>query len=634
MKRIIKSTLCAILCLLMVLPVSVYAKESQKESEIAVIFTHDMHSHLLPAKNADGTEYGGLARIKTVIDEQKKKYPDALLIDGGDFSMGSLFQTGFTTKAYELRSLGALGYDATTFGNHEFDYYIDSLASMLSAAKKSGESVPSIVQANQVLPDDAGENVKEAFESYGVRDYIIIERGGNYFVVFGIFGKDAKACAPHTGMEYLDPHETAAKTIEKATRECIEKYGEDPFVICISHSGTTKREGEDYELAKKVDGIDIIVSAHSHSTLATPVKVNGTYIVSCGEYGESIGSIALKYDKDGNVSLKNYSIIPIGGYIKEDDEIKALVDSYKKEIEENYLSLYKMTFDTVLCINEGTLFDTSDEASAYQHESTLGNLFSDAYKWMAEKELSETVDVALTASGVIRDSIPIGEVTVYDVFNTSPVGIGTEGELVKIYLTGEDLLEVFEMDASVQPLMTGAQLFVSGAEYSFNTARVAFNKVDYAALRGEEGALTDIDEDKLYSVVTGMYCVQMLKSATEASGGLISIIPRDENGNVISDDSFSDYTVNERGTDTPIKEWYAIAMYINHLGGDMDRAYAETDGRKVVYESYSPAHLFSNANTFTYAFIGIVLLCAVIVAVVVTVTIIVLKKRTNRKKTA
>ena len=126
----------------------------------------------------------------------------------------------------------------------------------------------------------------------------------------------------------------------------------------------------------------------------------------------------------------------------------------------------------------------------------------------------------------------------------------------------------------------------------------------------------------------------MLKSATEASGGLISIIPRDENGNVISDDSFSDYTVNERGTGTPIKEWYAIAMYINHLGGDMDRAYAETDGRKVVYESYSPAHLFSNANTFTYAFIGIVLLCAVIAAVVVTVTIILLKKRTNRKKTA
>ncbi|MBQ3528232.1 MAG: 5'-nucleotidase C-terminal domain-containing protein [Clostridia bacterium] len=630
MKKIIKGVLCALLCLILILPSQVIAADNEKETEISVIFTHDIHSHLMPSKNADGTEYGGLARIKTVIDEQKQKHPDALLLDGGDFSMGSLFQTGFSGKAYELRAMGALGYDATTFGNHEFDYYLTGLASMLTSAKNSGEYVPAIVESNYVLPENTDKSIKDAFDSYGVRDYILIERGGNYFAVFGVFGEDARDCTPASEMEYLDPHEAARSTIEKATAECLEKYGAEPFVICLSHSGTTKRKGEDYELAKKVDGIDIIVSAHSHSTLATPVKVNDTYIVSCGEYGEAVGSITLGYETNGNVKLKSYSVIPIGGYIKENGEIETLVEAYKSEIEEEYLSGFNMTFDTVLCINEGTLFDTSDEASATQHESTLGNLFSDAYKWMAEKELSEKVDIALTASGVIRDSIPIGPVTVYDVFNTSPVGIGTEGELVRIYLTGEDLLEVFEMDASVQPLMTGAQLFISGAEYSFNTARVAFNKVDYAKLRQDDGTLADIEDNNLYSVVTGMYCVQMLRSATNASGGVISIVPRDHNGNVIEDGDYSKYIVNERGTGAPLKEWYAIAMYISHVGGDVDSKYALPDGRKIVYESYNPAKLLSGANSYTYIFFGSIALGVLLVSAAVASVIIVIKRKKRK----
>jgi len=632
MKKIIKGVICALLCLIFVFPFHVFANETTEETEISVIFTHDIHSHLMPSKNADGTEYGGFARIKTVIDEQKIKHPEALLLDGGDFSMGSLFQTGFCESAYELRAMGALGYDATTFGNHEFDYYLTGLASMLTSAKSSGEYVPAIVESNYVLPDNADKSIRDAFDSYGVRDYILIERGGNYFAVFGIFGEDARDCTPASEMEYLDPYKTARSTIEKATDECLKKYGEEPFVICLSHSGTEKRKGEDYKLAKKVDGIDIIVSAHSHSTLATPVKVKDTYIVSCGEYGEAVGSITLGYNAEGNVKLKSYSVTPIGGYVKEDNSTDILVESYRREIEEKYLWPYNMSFDTVLCTNEGTLFDTSDEANATQHESTLGNLFSDAYKWMAEKELSEKVDIALTASGVIRDSIPIGPVTVYDVFNTSPVGIGTEGELVRIYLTGEDLLEVFEMDASVQPLMTGAQLFISGAEYSFNTARVAFNKVDYARLRQDDGTLAEIKNDDLYSVVTGMYCVQMLRSATNASGGVISIVPRDHNGNVIDDGDYSKYIVNERGTGAPLKEWYAIAMYIDHVGGDVDSKYALPDGRKTVYESYNPVKLLSNANTFTYAFVGIILLCIILVAAAITAVIVIVKKK--RKKTA
>ena len=118
-----------------------------------ILFTHDLHSHFLPSAQEDGGEFGGFARLMTAIHAQKAKYPHAILVDGGDFSMGSLFQTSFATSALELRMMGAMGYDATTLGNHEFDYLPQGLASMLRAAKASGENTPAIVNSNYLLID-------------------------------------------------------------------------------------------------------------------------------------------------------------------------------------------------------------------------------------------------------------------------------------------------------------------------------------------------------------------------------------------------------------------------------------------------------------------------------------------------
>ena len=95
---------------------------SAPDRETTILFTHDLHSHFLPQPTGDGGESGGYARLKTAIDQEKAAHPDALLVDGGDFSIGSLIQTLYTTQAAELRTMGALGYDAATIGNHEFDH--------------------------------------------------------------------------------------------------------------------------------------------------------------------------------------------------------------------------------------------------------------------------------------------------------------------------------------------------------------------------------------------------------------------------------------------------------------------------------------------------------------------------------
>lgn len=128
-------------------------KAAADTKQIDVLFTHDTHSHLdsfSTIVNGEQKEVGGFAKIKTLINEKKKEDPDTLILDGGDFSMGTLIQTVYDTEAAELRMLGYLGYDVTTFGNHEFDYRPRGLPTCLRQPKASGETLPEIVVCNVV----------------------------------------------------------------------------------------------------------------------------------------------------------------------------------------------------------------------------------------------------------------------------------------------------------------------------------------------------------------------------------------------------------------------------------------------------------------------------------------------------
>lgn len=619
MKRIVVILLTVII--LLPLSMGVWAEESQ---ELTVLFTHDLHSHLLPSVSEDGGEFGGYARLMSAITEQKEKDPDAILVDAGDFSMGSLFQTAYPTSAIELRLMGAMGYDATTFGNHEFDYLPEGLISMLGAAKESGERLPAIVETNY-LPDESDIEMWTALNDYGVKDYIILERGGAYFVIFGIFGIDSDACAPNSGMILKDAAKTAQSTVDAAVKECKESYGKAPVVVCLSHTGTSDGKGEDYELAEKVNGIDLIISGHTHTKLSEPIVVNDTYIVSAAEYGKNLGVVKLTL-KGGKAELKDYELIPIDENRPEDEVIAAKVKEFKATVERDYLSKYGVGYDEVI-LNNKYKFDSVKEVYATQHESTLGNLFADSYKWAIEKATGEKVDVALTAAGVIRETMPVGDVTVSDIFNAASLGVGTEGELIKVYVTGAELKNALEVDASVQPLMSAAQLFFSGVEYSFNTNRMLFNKVDYAKLRTDDG-LEKIDDDKLYSIVTGMYAGQMLGSVKEKSFGLLSITPKDEDGNPIATQDLVNYVVHDENGN-PVKEWYAITSYMQEMGGEMDAAYSKTDGRKEVYSSLNPVTLLRGANKFTYIILIVIILLLIVIVLIVKKIV---RKIKNRRK--
>lgn len=623
-KKVICVALLAVLSAALILP----ASAAEAGGQATVLFTHDLHSHLLPAVDENGGEYGGYARLMTVIRDQKEKHPNAVLVDGGDFSMGSLFQTAYPTSAIELRMMGAMGYDATTLGNHEFDYLPKGFASMLNAAASSGEPVPAIVNSNYWpgAHEDAGL-VTEAMMNYGIRDYILLERGGICYAIFGLFGYDSDDCAPNSGMILEAPAEAAQETVDKAVAECRALYGVEPLVIALSHSGTSDDgKGEDYELAEAVQGIDLIVSGHTHTTLMEPIQVEDTWIVSAGEYGKYLGVVQMEQKDDGTARLTDYDLIPVNEMVEPQADIAALAEGFKTDVEKNYLSDYGMTFDQVLVHNPYE-FDNVDAVYDYAHESTLGNVFSDAYRWAAGNALGHPVDVALTASGVIRESIPVGMVTVSDIFNAASLGVGTEGELVKVWLTGADLKCALEVDASVYPLMHSAQLFYSGVEYSFNTSRMIFNKVDYAMLRRDDGSLEPIEDDKLYCVAVGMYMAQMLGSVEETSLGLLTIVPRNEQGEPLDLESLSDHVIRD-SNGVAVKEWYAIASYLQQMGDQMEESYARPDGRKVVYSSLNPVKLLRNANEFTW--FSLAALCVVILLTAMVVCMV--RRRKNRKR--
>ncbi len=622
MKRLLIRVSAFFMVLFIVLSACITAS-ADNAKEVTVLFTHDLHSHFLPSKDEDGGEFGGYARLMTVINEQREKNPHAILVDGGDFSMGSLFQTCFASDALELRMMGLMGYDATTFGNHEFDYLPEGLASMLDCAVSSGDRLPAIVNANY-LPSEDNIGMNKALENYGVSDYIVIERGGVYFAVFGVNGYDSDDCAPNSGMILHSPAEVSQKVVDKAVSECKEKYGTEPVVICLSHGGTENGTGEDYDLAESVEGIDLIVSGHTHTTLEDPVVVNNTAIVSAGEYGRFLGVAKMSFDGKG-AAVTDYELVPVDENVPEDSFIASKVQEYKEQVDANYLAKYGASFDEVI-VNNPFKFDSVDQVYATQHDSDLGNLFADAYKWAVEKATGETVDVALTAAGVIRETLPQGKVTVSDVFSAASLGVGTEGELVKVYITGKELKAALEVDASVQPIMKAAQLFFAGVEYSFNTNRMIFNKVDSAYLVRNDGTREEIVDDKMYSVVTGMYAGQMLGSVKEKSFGLLSITPKDVYGNPLEADELKNFVVYDK--DTPLKEWYAITAYLKSMNGEVWESYESADGRKAVYASFAPGDMLRNANVFTFAVIGVVLL---ILAVIILVVVLIVRKNKKRK---
>ena len=614
MKRRVSAFVLAVLLLCSALPALAASTWSHSTT---VLFTHDLHSHFLPQSDGQGNESGGYARLKTALDRERRSHPDALTLDGGDFSIGSLIQTLYTTQGAELRTMGAMGYDAATAGNHEFDHTGAGFAGMLNAVADSGDKAPALLMANYKPAVDNPDrlDIQRAMAAYGVQDYILLERGGVTYGIFGLMGEDSDACAPSSGFVLGDMAGSAQRCVDALKEEGAQ------FIICLSHSGTNgkKKLSEDERLAEQVTGIDLIVSGHTHTTLTEPILAGDTYIVSAGPYCQNLGSITISWTEDGSKTLSDYHLTPIDQTLPEDGEIAAMVERWKGLVGGSYLAPYGLLYDEVVTVSG---FDLPTPESGVQEGNALGELVADAFLWAVnnlEAEAAGVPTVTVTADGVLRAPLYPGEITTSMAFDVLSMGMGEDGTsgfpLVAVYLTGKELKAAAEVDASVTPLMPAAQLYMAGLSYSFNVHRMFFNRVTECRYYADGGNSYEIEDDRLYRVVTGMYSAQMLGTVRGKSMGLLSLEPKMADGVPVTD---FEACILRDANGSEIKEWYALAAYLQSFGeSGIPSRYAQSDGRKTVSRSWNPVELVENANWITILVL-LVLAAAAVSAVFLT----------------
>lgn len=622
--------------------------QQKAEKEVNVVFTHDLHSHLNPFylnENEEENEVGGAARIMSYLEQKRAEDENLLYLDGGDFSMGTLYQTVYETQAAELRMLGYLGADVTTLGNHEFDYRSKGLANMLDAAKDSGDRLPAVAVCNvdweatmQSGQKEDGTLLKEAFENYGIKPYVILQKGNVKIAITGVFGKDSLACAPTCALTFQDPVEAVRETV----KEIKEKEDVD-LIACVSHSGTWEDESksEDELLAKAVPDLDLIISGHTHRILKEPIIHGNTAIVSTGEYGARVGSLKLVQKEGGRWELQDYTLTLMDESYQADEDAQKKADELGESIDSEYLKQFGYTKNQVLTYNPWEFTQVNGLGSVLQEE-TLGNLLADSYLYTVNNR--DTGDenpavIAVVPSGCIRDTLHKDtDITVSDAFQTLSLGIGPDGvpgyPLVSVYLTGEELKTMAEVDASISPIMTTAQLYTSGITYTLNPNRLILNKVTDVDLQDLSGKTEDLQDDKLYRVVADLYTGQMLGAVSDQSFGILSVTPKDAEGNEISMDDLEDYIVYSKGQE--LKAWVCVAEYLDSFEkkdgkSEIPEYYAMTQERKVIDDDSSIGAVIKNPNGIAVAIvcIGIGTLVLLVLLMILIVKVI---RRMIRKK--
>ncbi len=630
---------------------------SASETSLTIIHSNDLASHFLgyspnkdytPETTGDDETKGGWARIATVIKSEKAKRSNPVLVlDGGDFLIGSLFHMVSREHALELQLLDEMGCEVTTLGNHDFDLKPTGLASIVeSAAAKS--KLPKIVASNLIFnsEDPKDDRLEQLFKNKLIQPYTVIEKDNLRIGIFGLLGKDAAEVSPFAApVKFAEPIETAKKMVSLLREE--EKVD---LVICLSHSGLSEiaERSEDEIMAKEVSGIDVIISGHSHDATEKPLIINDTIIVHAGENGLYMGVLDLAVSQD-KTKVRNYTLIDINDDIKGDEHISNIINVSKEIVNREVLKSYNLSFDQNLVETEFNLNYKNDE-------SNLGNLLTDAVRWavnQAEYDASDPnsrVQLAVQSNGGIRDDLIKGKtglLSVSDLFRTVSLGIGLDGTmsypLISFYIYGSEIKKIMEILTTVYPLK-GSDYFLqfSGAKINYNPNRMLFDRVSEVQIEQENGEfeILDVSESntKLYKITSNFYNSTFLKVIGGFTNGILTIVPKDRNGNPIDD--LKKYRVDVDKNKTGIqevKDWTALMDYVQTFAdtdgngiANMPDRYRGPEGRQIRIDSLNPYYLLKGGNYLTWiAFSAIILSLGIFVLAVYIPMRVVRKRRTK-----
>ncbi|MCM3172736.1 5'-nucleotidase C-terminal domain-containing protein [Paenibacillus sp. MER 99-2] len=462
---------------------------------LRVLHTNDTHAHL-----------DNIPRRVTAIKEARND--NTLVLDAGDVFSGTLYFNLFNGLA-DLEFMNMIGYDAMTFGNHEFDKGTGVLKDFIEQAEFP------FVSANINFGKDANlsglynESIGKPGEDAQIYPAIITEVNGEQVGIFGLTTADTVSLSsPGDELKFEDYRASAQATVDMLQQEGINK------IIALTHLGYS----EDLKLAETVKGIDIVVGGHSHTILKEPIVVGSedepTLVVQTGEYDVSLGKLDVTFNEEGVLKKWNGKLLSLdakdaaGNYIYEDDSVaKAKLAEYAPQLEK-----FKKTV-----IGKTNVFLDGERNSVRKQETNLGNLMTDG---MLEKVKSIVKEndvkgyVAIQNSGGIRASFKEGDITLGDLLTVMPFG----NNLSALKMTGKEITAALENGVSGVETGEGRFPQVSGMRFYYDSTKPN-EKIDSVTnqvtqvgkriikvqIKNANGTYTDIDPNGYYIVATNSF---------------------------------------------------------------------------------------------------------------------------------
>ena len=456
---------------------------SQPET-LTILHVNDSHSTLEAIGPRDANlkgKLGGVSRVASLVGMTKMTEPNVLFLHAGDISIGDLFFNKYF-HVPELQILSALGVDAMTLGNHEFDLGPEALLGSISYVFPDPADAFPLLTANV----DFSDPTISVLENY-VDEYIIKEFGDVKVGIFGLTTPATNLLSNPSPAFVIDDFVTIAGNMVNQLRT-VENCD---IVILLSHLGIAYDQFvEDY-----VPGINVIVGGHDHykfeEPIALPDPVTGTtWIVQARSNYMNVGKMILQVDGT-NVTLLDYELIPIDTDIPQEPTVQAMVDGMITDIE----STYGIPFFTQLFGYAGSFFEeeAKDLLTLGAHDTPAGNLVADAFRTYT------STDIALQAGGSIALPLWEGTFTLGDLFRINGYGfnlVNTLGfQLATFELTGIDILSGLTFGLSEIELNDEFLIQVSGMEYTYDGTKPAEERLVSVKING-----MPIDPTATYSV--------------------------------------------------------------------------------------------------------------------------------------
>lgn len=435
--------------------------------KLTVLHSNDTHSHPEEA-----------TKRATKVKELRAANANSLLLDAGDVFSGTLYFNEFTGEA-DMKLMNLMGYDAMTFGNHEFDLGSSPEGHAALAKFVKGAEFPLLGSnldfSKESLFDGLQfKTVTKDFENGKIYDGIIKEIDGEQVGIFSLTTEETPTISSVANVQFANYIDSAKKAVAELEKQGVNK------IIALTHIGFDDSSDWDNDqlLAKAVEGIDVIVGGHTHTKLDKPVKAetsfkNPTIIVQTGQYSENLGELDLTFDDNGAV-VDYFGQLHALKDVEADAEAEALLAPYKEKISK---ILNQSTGNTAVSPLNGDRGLWGVRAG----ETNLGNLITDGMLAGAKK-IDPEVQFAFQNGGGIRAGIDAGDITVGEVMTVMPFG----NALGIVKLKGSEIYEIAEHSVKEFPKESGGFLHFSGLQVEFDGKAPAGKRVKSIKLNGKE----------------------------------------------------------------------------------------------------------------------------------------------------